>query len=113
MSEIINKVAKSKLITIDLEDYYDHSEKVTYDLANQLYRGLVLREKDFREHVKEHDWEGYIGKHVAITCSSDAIIPTWAYMLVAASLVPFAKSVYHGSILELEKELLYLSLIHI
>jgi len=106
MEEIVNKVAKSKLITIDIEDYYNHAEKATYDLADQLFQGLILREKDFRDHVKNHDWEAYEGKNVAITCSADAIVPTWAYMLVSASLSPYAKEMYFGNEEDLDKQLL-------
>ena len=84
--EIVNRVATSGLITLDLEDYYDRGKRVELDIVDQLYEGLILREKDFRQFVKEHDWEQYHRKNVAVFCSGDAIIPTWAYMLVASKL---------------------------
>jgi hypothetical protein len=99
---IINKVANSSLITIDLEQYYDHAERVVYDLKQNLYEELILREKDFREFIKIHDWTQYQGKNVAIMCSTDAIIPVWAYMLVASQLEPYAKKITFGTLEELE-----------
>ena len=102
---ILNKVANSGLITLDLEDYYDHSERIVYDLSQNLYEGLLLREKDFREFIKTHYWEQYRGKNVAITCSTDAIIPVWAYMLLATQLAPLAKKIVHGKLEELENVL--------
>ena len=104
--QIVNRVAKSSLISLDLEDYYDRSEKVVYDIADQLFQGLILREKDFRQHIKEHDWEVYAGKNVAIICSADAIVPTWAYMLVTVSLKPYAKEIIFGTEQELDKYLI-------
>lgn len=99
---IINKVTNSSLITIDLEEYYDHRERVVYDLSQNLYEGLLLREKDFREFIKTHDWEQYRDKNVAITCSADAIVPVWAYMLLAAQLTPLANKLVYGTLEELE-----------
>jgi hypothetical protein len=75
---IINKVASSGLITLDLEQYYHTGERVVYDIAQNLFHGLILKEKDFREFLKQHDWSQYRGKNVAIICSADAIVPTWA-----------------------------------
>lgn len=95
--EIINRVAASPLVTIDLEDYYHKGERITYDLAQNLFQGMVLREKDLREFVKEHNWSQYEGKNVALTCSEDAIVPTWAYMLVATRLEGVANMVVMGS----------------
>lgn len=100
--EIINRVALSPLVTIDLEDYWDGAERVMFDLKDNLFQGMILREKDFREFIKEHDWAQYEGKHVHITCTVDAIIPMWAYMLSAIELEPFAKTVVFGGIEELE-----------
>lgn len=99
---IVNKVAASGLITLNLEEYYDQSERVVYDIKDNLFHGLILREKDFREFVKTHDWSAYAGKNVAITCSADAIVPTWAYMLLSNRLAPFAKEVVFGSLETLE-----------
>lgn len=100
--EIVNKVAASGLITIDLEEYYPAGDRVAYDIADNLWQGLALKEKDFRAFVKEHDWTQYTGKHVAIFCSADAIVPTWAYMLLASVLQPHAASVVFGSLETLE-----------
>jgi hypothetical protein len=91
MEEIVNKVAQSALITIDLENYYPQGETVTFDLKDHLFMELILKEKDFRAALQTLDWEQYRDKNVAITCTADAIIPLWAYMLVAAYLEPVAK----------------------
>lgn len=103
--EIINRVASSGLITFNLEDYYQPGERVIIDLRDQLFQGLILREKEFREFVKAHPWNQYTGKFVAITCSADAIIPVWAYMLIAASIRPFAKLFYFGSVGRMEEKI--------
>lgn len=84
MDEIVNKVKNSSLVQLDLADYKPSSEIVEFDLKDVLWQELILKEKDFRAYVKEFDWQQYHGKTVSITCSVDAIIPTWAYMLVAA-----------------------------
>jgi hypothetical protein len=84
MEEIVNKVKNSSLIQLDLADYKPSSEIVEFDLKDVLWQELILKEKDFRAYVKEFDWQQYKGKTVSITCSVDAIIPTWAYMLVSA-----------------------------
>eukprot|EP01035_Chromulina_nebulosa_P010789 gene10789-14461_t len=76
-TEIVNRVAQSALITINLEDFYHSGERVVFDMKECLYMGLILREKDFREWVKNHDWEQYNGKNVSIICSADAVVPTW------------------------------------
>ncbi|SEM39219.1 Protein of unknown function [bacterium A37T11] len=93
---IINKVALSGLVTFDLADLAPIDELVIYDIKENLFHGLILREKDFREFVKEHDWSAYSGKNVSITCTADAIVPTWAYMLLANRLEPYAKMVVFG-----------------
>lgn len=103
--DIINRVAASKLVTIDLEDFYPPGERVVIDLKDWLYEGLVLREKDFRSSVKAHDWSVYEGKYAAVHCSSDAIIPSWAYLLVTISLAPYVKKVVIGSLQLLESQL--------
>ena len=102
--QIINKVANSALITFNLEDYYEPGDRVLLDIKDQLYEGLILREKDFRDFIKNHNWGEYQDKFVAITCSADAIVPTWAYMLLAIALKPFAKRLIFGSLQELEIE---------
>ena len=100
--EIINRVAQSQLITIDLEDYYPKEERVLLDIKDWLFEGIVLREKEFRTFIEEHDWSQYQNKYVAIYCSTDAIVPGWAYMLVATKLQPFTKNVVQGSLQDLE-----------
>jgi hypothetical protein len=95
--EIINRVAQSGLITIDLEKFYTPGERIVLDIAPQLFQGLILREKDFREFVKNENWEKYKGKFVSIVCSADAIVPTWAYMLIALHLEPFATRFVYGN----------------
>ena len=95
---IVNKVAQSGLITIDLAQYAPAKERIfVYDIKDNLFHGLILKEKDFRAFVKEHDWSQYEGKHIGITCSTDAIVPTWAYMILSNVLSPFAKSLHFGS----------------
>lgn len=105
MDGIVNRVANSQLVTFDLEELYAPGERVLIDIGDLLFQGLVLREKDFREYVRSHDWGQYAGKFVAITCSADAIVPTWAYMLLSVSLQPFAKAVVFGTLPELETQL--------
>ena len=103
--EIINRVSQSSLVTFDLEDYYHQGDRVIFDLKDCLYEGLILKEKDFRAFISSHNWEQYAGKNVAITCSTDAIIPKWAYMLIAVKLAPLAHMVVFGTIGELENSL--------
>lgn len=102
---IINKVTQSSLITLDLEDFYPKGERVVYDLKNNLFQELILKEKDFREFLKSHDWKGYQDKNVAIICSVDAIIPTWAYMLLAIHLESIAHHFVFGDLKALEQAL--------
>lgn len=102
---IVNKVAASGLITFNLEDYLEKGERLLYDIKDNLFHGLILREKDFREFVKEHDWQQYQDKNIAITCSADAIVPTWAYMLLANKMKPFANEVIFGNLDILETQL--------
>lgn len=103
--EIINKVASSGLITLDLEDYFPKGERVLYDLKQNLFMDLILREKDFREFIKLHDWSQYSGKNVAITCTEDVLIPTWAFMLLTTKLQPFANKIVFGDLKKLEEKL--------
>ena len=100
--EILNRVANSKLITFNLEDYYPEGERVLFDVKDWLLEGFVLRESEFREQAKNHDWSQYEGKFIALTCSSDAIIPAWAFMLLATYLQPYAKKVITGDLETLE-----------
>ncbi|GAB3890676.1 DUF2480 family protein [Spirosoma agri] len=106
-TEIINRVVNSGLVTLDLEDYYHPGERVVYDLKDNLYMGLILREKEFRTFLKQHDWSQYTGKNVAITCSEDAIVPTWAYMLLTLQLQPYANTIVFGSLADLEAKLYF------
>ncbi len=99
--EIVNRVASSALQVFDLEDYYPEGERVALDISGWLWEGFVLREKDFRETLKNHDWNQYTGKYVAVFCSTDAIVPAWAYMLVTTYLLPVAKKVVQGSVAQL------------
>jgi hypothetical protein len=102
---IINKVADSGLISLDLEHYYPKEETLVFDLKEYLFMGLILKEKDFREALKNTDWEKYRDKYTALTCTADAIIPMWAYMLVVSYLEPIVKDVLVGDEKELHKSL--------
>lgn len=93
---IVNKVAESGLITIDLEEYFPKGETAVFDLKDYLFMGLILKEKDYREALKNLDWEPYKNKNVCITCTADAVIPMWANMLAAAYLQPLAQDVIFG-----------------
>lgn len=98
MEETIrNKVAESGLITLDLEEFYPKENIVVFDLKDYLFMNLVLKEKDFRAALQQHDWKQYENKNVALTCSADAIIPMWAYMLVASYLQPLAAVIVFGN----------------
>lgn len=92
----INKVAESGIISLDLEDYFPKGEILVFDLKEYLFMELILKEKDFRAALQTTDWEKYRGKLVAVTCTADAIIPMWAYMLVASQLQPYAAAVVFG-----------------
>ncbi|MEO9513003.1 MAG: DUF2480 family protein [Flavobacteriaceae bacterium] len=105
MSEIVNRVAQSKLVTFDLEELYLSGERKVLDIKDWLYEGVILREKEFRNHLEAYDWSAYNNAYVAIHCSSDAIVPGWAYMLVASKLNPFAKKVVTGGLEVLESSL--------
>mgnify|MGYP000303640897 CR=1 FL=1 len=109
--EIINRVANSKLITIDLEDYYPSGKRVIIDIKDWLFQEIILKEKDFRDHIKNHDWQQYQDCYIALCCSSDAIIPSWAYLLITSSLVPYAKKVIVGN-LELLETVVYTDVIN-
>ena len=103
--EIVNKVATSGLITLNLEDMRDNGKRVLYDIKQNLFQELILKEKDFRAFVKENDWSVYEGKNVAITCTAEAIVPTWAYMLLMSAISPYANHVVFGDLEDLEQSL--------
>src|SRR3954469_8032089 len=93
---IINKVAESGLLSFDPAELYAAGDRVLYDIKDNLFQGLILREKDFREFVKGHDWTQYQDKNVAVTCTADAIVPAWAYLLLANRMAPYAREVVFG-----------------
>ena len=103
--EIINKVANSVLEVFDLEDYYPTGIRTQIDISQWLYEGFLLKEKDFREALKNHDWSRYQNHFVAIYCSTDAIIPAWASILVSVHVAPFAKKVILGTVSDLDTSL--------
>ena len=106
MSEpIINKVAESGLITLNLEEYYPREEFLLFDLKPFLFMEMILKEKDFRQALQQHEWSSYNNKIVAVTCTADAVIPVWAYMLVATYLQPLAKEVIMGDIETARKQI--------
>lgn len=109
--EIINRVANSKLITIDLEDFYPKGKRVVIDIKDWLFQEIILKEKDFRQHVTNHNWEQYQGCYVALTCSSDAIIPSWAFLLVATKIAKIAKKIVVGD-LEMVETVIYNEIIN-
>lgn len=102
MDDIVNKVAKSSLVTVDLEDFYPKGKRVLLDIKPWLFEGIVLREKEFRAHLEAHDWASHNGHLIALSCSTDAIIPSWAYLLISTKLSPFAHKVVVGNLSLLE-----------
>lgn len=102
---IINKVAESGLITLDLEAYYPKGETAVFDLKDYLFMGLILKEKDFRAALQQLDWSQYKDKNVAVLCSADAVIPMWAYMLVAIYLEPVATTFAFGTEDDLRRQI--------
>jgi len=103
---LINRVTESALTTIDLEDFFPKEPVAVFDLQPFLFMGLILKEKDFREALKNFDWSQYQSKNVAVTCSADAIIPMWAYMLVATYLQPVANQIVFGNEKQVQQEIL-------
>jgi len=99
---IVNRVAQSKLVTFDLEEYYPKGKRVLLDIKDWLHEGFILKEKEFRVHLANHDWGQYQDAYVALTCSTDAIVPGWAYMLVTIYLQPYAQKVVQGNLEDLE-----------
>ena len=106
MEPIINKVAESGIISLDLETFFSKDKILVFDLKDYLFMGLILKEKDFRVALLSTDWEKYRDSYVALTCSADAIIPMWANMLVAVYLTPIAKGVYFGTEAFVKEQLL-------
>ena len=105
MEEIVNKVANSALEVFDLEDYYPKGMRSQIDISLWLLEGLLLKEKDFRLHLQQHDWSKYQNQYIAINCSTDAIVPTWASILVAIQLAPYAQKIVNGTIEDLDSAL--------
>lgn len=105
MSEITNKVAQSKLVIFDLEAYYPAGRRAEVDIKDWLFEELLLKEKDFRAAVAAHDWQQYSDAYVAVHCSSDAIVPAWAFMLITTYLQPHARQVFLGGLEALETAL--------
>ncbi|SDS45064.1 DUF2480 family protein [Gramella sp. MAR_2010_147] len=103
--EILNRVAQSKLITFNLEDHYPKGQRLVFDISQWLYEGFVLREKEFRNQAKEYDWSKHKDQFIALNCSTDAIVPAWAYMLISSYLEPYAKKVVVGDLEMLESHL--------
>ena len=104
MAEFVNKVAESGLITIDLENWYPKGEMVVLDLKDYLFMGMIVKEKEFRDSLKKTDWEIYRNKMVSVICSADAIIPSWAFMLVASYLQPVCKELALATPEEMRKQ---------
>lgn len=100
--KIVNRVASSQLINIDLEDFYPEGERVLFDIKEWLFAEQILKERDFRKFVKNHNWNTYQNKYIALTCSTEAIIPSWAYLLISVELSPFAKKIVVGNLETLE-----------
>jgi len=100
--KIVNRVAKSPLKTIDLEEFYPQGTRISIDIKKWLFQELILKEVEFRAHLINHDWSQYKNNFVALTCSSDAIIPSWAFMLITTYLTPFAKKIIVGNLKDLE-----------
>ena len=103
MQPLVNRVAASPLVTIKLDELAPRRESVDFDLADYLWQGLALRERDFREAVRGYDWSALDGKRLCVRCSADAVIPQWAYMLVASAAAPYATEVFVGSVAEAER----------
>ena len=101
-NEIVNRVANSKLKTIDLEDFYPQGKRTIIDIKKWLFQELILRETEFRGYLENYNWSPYNNHFIALTCSADAIVPSWAYMLITTYLSPFAKTIVVGDLIALE-----------
>lgn len=104
-NDIINRVANSKLVTFDLEELYPSGKRFLFDIKEWLFEGLILREKEFRKFADDHDWAQYKDHYLALTCTTDAIVPGWAYMLLASKAQPFAQKVIVGDLITLESSI--------
>lgn len=102
MDEIINKVAGSGIVSIDLEEFYVPGERIIFDIKPHLFQEVILKEKEFRDFIKNNDWSVYKNKIVGIVCTADAIVPTWAYMLLGLALEPYAKRTFFATLTEIE-----------
>ncbi len=100
--EILNRIKNSKLVSVDLEDFYPIGKRVSFDIKDWLFEGIVLKEKEFRAHVENHDWSQYQDSFVALHCSTDAIIPSWAYLLLTVKLAPFTNRIVVGDFKTIE-----------
>ncbi|HHC79657.1 MAG TPA: DUF2480 family protein [Flavobacteriia bacterium] len=100
--EIVNRVADSKLVTIDLEEFYPEGKRIVIDISEWLYEGIILKEKDFRKAIQQHNWSQYKDNYIALTCTTGAIIPSWAYLLITTQLGLFAKKIVVGDVALLE-----------
>jgi hypothetical protein len=105
VGEVLNRVSSSSLITLDLEEFHSSGNRILFDIKEWLFQEQILKEKDFRALLKSHDWAQYKNKNVAIVCSADAIVPTWAYMLISIHLQPFVHKQVFGSLQDLETQL--------
>ncbi|MFV0531467.1 MAG: DUF2480 family protein [Flavobacteriales bacterium] len=105
--KVVNRIEKSPLVTLDLEDFYPKEKRVVFDLSQWLHEGLVLKEKDFREKIKQHNWSQYKDQFIALTCSTEVVIPSWAFMLIALHLQDYAKYVVQGNLDRLEEVLFH------
>jgi len=105
--QIVNRVSTSSLVSFDLEGLVTLGERFLFDIKPLLFERLILKEREFRDFVKGHDWSQYAGKHVAITCTADAVVPTWAFMLLSIALQPFATTIVFGSLDDLERQLFH------
>lgn len=103
--EIVNRVANSGLITLNLEEFSPEGQRIEFDIKSNLWQGIALKEQEFRAFIKEHDWSIYQDAFVAVHCSVDAIVPTWAYMLITSKLQPFAKKIIFGNHHQMEIQL--------
>ena len=103
--EIVNRVAQSSLVTFDLEEHYPEGQRTEIDLAEWLFEGLILKEKEFRSALQQVQWENYSDHYIALYCSTDAIIPAWAFTLVSSALLPYAKKIALGRLEDLETQL--------
>ena len=110
MSEIVNRVSKSSLIQIDMADFFPKEEIVGYDISQNLWQGFALKEKDFRDFIKTNDWSPYKGKHVALHCKAEAIVPVWAYMLLTTALQDYAQSILFGNIKNVQQQHLIIAI---